>query len=149
MRRAGVAALLGAAIVLSIAACVGFHMHSLGSLGQSEDFPSQADIQRLAGLPVPRDALNVRARIDLVITKRTLYLRFSLSPEDTQAFLDGLQADSLTSTSISRDLLSSERPRWFAPETATRYRAAELPRRAILVDETDPALYTVYLKARG
>jgi hypothetical protein len=69
------------AIIFSVAAgavfvcVVGYlmtNLDSLGALGESNDSPSQAEVERLAGIRIPASAAQLRARVDLVITKRTL-----------------------------------------------------------------------------
>ena len=124
-------------------------LHSLGALGESDNSPSRSEIERLAGLRIPGSASDLQARIDLVITKRTLFLRFALERNELQPFLDELKTERWSSTDVPRDLLPSDRPKWFEPDHARQFLAWEGRGRAVLVDVTDSVRCTVYLKARA
>lgn len=146
----GVSAAIGSCAVAIFA--LGYLMmdlQSLGSLGESNESPSRAEIERLAGVRIPESAAHLQARVDLVITKRTLYLRFVLDRNELRPFLSELHIESWSTADIPRDLLSSERPAWFTPERAQQFRAGEQQRRLVLVDETETSRCTVYLKARA
>jgi hypothetical protein len=151
MRRAAmIFTWVAAAVVVGVVGYFMMDLHSLGSLGESNDSPSQAEVERLSGIRIPESAAQLQARVDVVITKRTLYLRFSLSQDELQSLLEQLQIESMSKAEIPRDLLSSDRPDWFMPERAKQFLAGEQRRRAVLIaiDESKVSRCTVYLKAR-
>jgi len=141
-----------AVLVAAVAVAAGYmlmELHPLGALGESNDSPSRSEIEILAGAPIPASASELQARVDLVITKRTLFLRFSADRAEVEAFLRGVGIELLSESGIPSFLLADGRPQWFRPESARQFRAGESPRKAVLVESPDEPRCTVYLRARS
>ena len=123
---------------------------SLGALGESNDAPSRDQIETYARIRLPPGAADVRARLEQVMTKRTMFVRLSLGRDELDAFLDdspfaGLRAGGELPELLTRD----PRPDWFAPERARSYLTAEANRSAILVDSGEASRPVAYVVARS
>jgi hypothetical protein len=123
---------------------------SLDALGESNDAPSRDQIETYARIRLPSGAADVRARLEQVMTKRTIFVRLSLGPDDLDAFLsDSPFAGLLTRGELPELLTRDPRPDWFAPERATSYLTAETNRSAVLVDSGEVSRPVVYVVARS
>jgi hypothetical protein len=120
----------------------------LGALGEVDHSPSRAQIEALARVHIPPSAGELRARLQQVLTKRTLHLRFSLDPSELEAALRASPlGERLSLPSVPALLTAKERPDWFAPARARHFSAAETAGAAILVDTTEPSRWVVYIVA--
>ena len=92
----------------------------------------------------------VRARLDQVMTKRTMFVRLSLDPGELDTFLRDSRFDEPLSADAFPELLTCRpRPDWFVPERATRFVAGATARSAVLVGTDDPERPVVYVVARS
>jgi len=123
---------------------------SLDALGESNDTPSRDQIETYAGIRLPSGAADVRARLEQVMTKRTMFVRLSLGPDELAAFLrDSPFAELLSPDELPELLTRGPRPDWFAPERATSYLTGETDRSAVLVDSGEASRPVVYVVARS
>jgi hypothetical protein len=123
--------------------------YGIGALGESDDSPSREQIEAYTGIVIDERTSAVRARVDQVLTKQTVFLRFSIAPSDLQALI-GASPFSELSREFAPGLLQTQpRPEWFRPEDAPDYLAGEASGRAILVDTTQSSSWTVFVVARS
>jgi len=123
---------------------------SLDALGESNDAPSRDQIETYARIRLPSGAADVRARLEQVMTKRTMFVRLSLGADELDAFLSDSPFAGLLSAGELPELLTRDpRPDWFAPERATSYLTAETNRSAVLVDSGEVSRPVVYVVARS
>lgn len=124
--------------------------YSIGALGESNESPSRSQIEAYAGIRLPAGATDVRARLDQVLTKRTMFVRLSLDLGELDAFLrDSRFGEPLSADAFPELLRSRPRPDWFVPEQATRFVAGETARSAVLVATDEPERPVVYVVARS
>ena len=124
--------------------------NALGSLGESTDVVSRSQIEALAGIVLPPSADDVRARLDQVLTKRTIFVRLSVDRGELDSVLGRPPFDGpLSSDEVPALLTADPRPEWFAPERASRFAAGGSARSALLADLTAPARPVLYVVARS
>jgi hypothetical protein len=124
--------------------------NALDALGESTDAPSRGQIEAFAGIRLPPSADDVRARLDQVLTKRTIFVRLAVDRSDLDSVLGHPPFDGPLSSEAVPALLTTEpRPGWFAPERARRFVAGEAARSALLADVSDPARPVLYVVARS
>lgn len=143
---------LGLAIVITTALILYFMVtaRSIGALGESNEAPSREQIEAYTGVHIPSSVTDVRARLDQVVTKRTVYLRLSIDRSELGSFLrDSPFREPLAAEPISELLKSEFRPDWFTPEKAHQHLTGETTRAAIVIDTTDPMHWVVYMLVRS
>jgi hypothetical protein len=148
--RVWLAVVLGLGAVAVIAAVVASIVvfRSLGALGESNEAPSLSEIETYGHIRLPPDVRDVKARVDLVITKRTLFARFTIDPAELPALLASSRLEApLTSRDRPTQLDAAFAPAWWAPRRARTWRAGATERAAILVDTSAASGYVVYLIA--
>lgn len=119
-------------------------------LGESTESPSRGQIEAYSGLRIPSGASDLRARLNQVITKRTLFVRFLLDPSGVESFLlDSPFREPLSAAAVPDQLKDAFRPAWFVPEAARTFVAGATARAAILIDMSEPAKWVVYVTARS
>jgi hypothetical protein len=124
--------------------------NALDALGESTDAPSRGQVEALAGIRLPRSADDVRARLDQVLTKRTIFVRLTVDRGELDSVLGRPPFDGPLSSAAVPVLLTAEpRPGWFRPERARLFVAGEAARSAVLADVSDPAQPVLYVVARS
>lgn len=143
--------ILAALVALGALGGAVFLFRSTGALGESTDAPSRREIELYGGIVLPPSARDLRSRLQLVLTKRTLIVRFTLDPADLPALLGSsrFRAAPLSSREIPEQLAIAPAPPWWAPEKARSFLAGTAGRAAILIDTGEPGGYVVYLVARS
>jgi hypothetical protein len=125
-------------------------VYSMGALGESNESPSLSQIEAYSGMQIPPYAGGLRARLDQVMTKRLLFVRFTIDPKQLDDCLRESPFHEPLLASAVPDLLKQDtRPEWFTPERARRFLAGETARQAILVDTSEPSSWVVYVAARS
>jgi hypothetical protein len=125
-------------------------LHSIASLGESDESLSPSQIEAYSRIRIPPAASNVLARLDQVITKRTLYIRFSVESAEVESFLqDSPFHEPLSESALSPLLLAQSRPDWFKPEQAPHYLTGETASEAILIDTSASSHWVIYLVVRS
>jgi hypothetical protein len=141
----------GLALSAGVVGALVTQYHSLGALGEMNTSPSREQIETAARIGIPPDASGLRARLDQAITKRTVFVRFSLPRTSLAPFLDAspFRAPLLEGATMPDLLVAEPRPDWFTPATGRTSLVGETARAAILVDTTDPVWWVVYVVARS
>jgi hypothetical protein len=122
----------------------------IDALGESNDAPSRGEIEAYAGIRLGASVADVRARLDQVLTKRTLFVKLSLEPGELDAFLrDSPFQEPLSSGAISELLTADPRPDWFTPERTKQPLSGETDTAAVLVDKCATSRVVVYVVAHS
>jgi len=148
---------LGLGCLALLAAIVGARLffQSMGALGESDDTPTLSQIETYTGVRIPPGARDLKARLELIITKRTLIARFTIEPAELSALLSNSPFKELLSSQDKPVLLDiPDAPPWWTPQKAVSFLTATSTTRraAILVDTARTAStgrYVVYLIARS
>jgi hypothetical protein len=149
-RRRGWLGGLAILAMLAVIAAAVMVYRSMGALGESNDSPTPDEIATYTGVKIPVAAYDLHARLELVMTKRTVIARFGIAPADLPAVLAGSPFTALhPSQSQPAVLRVSDPPAWWLPHQARAFSAAEVGRAAMLVDTTQADRYVVYLVARS
>jgi hypothetical protein len=123
---------------------------SIGVLGESNDSPTRSQIETFTGVHIPPSTRDLKARLDLVITKRTLMARLTIEPSELSALVKDSPFKELLSLPNQPDQLNvSDPPSWWTPHRARTFLTATARKAAILVDTGGVDGYVVYLIARS
>jgi hypothetical protein len=134
-----------AVVGLQVAVVVHFwlSLRSLSALADTDDAPSRHDVEVYGGVELPPDVRDLRARVRIVLTKRQLLARFSITPDELPALLASGGFRELRAGPFPRSV--PDPPDWWTPEVARSSRMVESGRGAILVVVDRPDRYLVYL----
>jgi hypothetical protein len=134
-----------AAVVEALVVC-----RSMGAVGESDDAPSWSQIETYTGVRIPPGSRDLKAHLELVITKRTMIARFTIEPGELPALVKNSPFKELLSSPNQPEQLSvSDAPSWWIPHRARSFLTATARQEAILVDTARTDRYVVYLIARS
>jgi hypothetical protein len=142
------------ALVIVAAAAVGLWLLVIrwaGALGESRESLPLDEIRAYAGVQIPPGARDLRSRLDLVVTKRTLLVRFTVAQVELSSFLRGAPFGEPLSPGqvVPAQMTLSNPPPWWTPGHGGKFLVGEARRAAIVVEIDDPERCTVYLIAES
>jgi hypothetical protein len=154
-------AIAGVAALLLV--CAAGAIYGLGQLGQADllgttlvDQLTREQAEAAAGVRLPASARGLHTHY-AAFQDYIIHVRFEIDPADAAGLLGGLPIANPTISSSERPLMYSDgMPEWWRPDGAARFQSvsgeASLPSGApdslsVLIDTTDPAVYTVYIVA--
>jgi hypothetical protein len=142
---------LALAVVAATAVGLWLVIRSAGALGESRESVSPDDIRAYAGVQIPPGARDLRSRLEQVLTKRTLLVRFTLDRAQLASFLRGSPfGDALAAgRTLPAEMAISSPPPWWTPEKSRTFLVGQARGAAIVVDIDDPASCVVYLVAQS
>jgi hypothetical protein len=139
--------LLGlATVVVGLAAC-GRSWSDPGALGETFDDDPRPLLEGWTGVRLPESAAALRSQRRLVMTARTVLVRFEIALSALPGVLQGSPFAAPAPGPFPALLKVGDPPPWWTPDRAGHPLVSAAPGRALLVDATDPARAVVYVLA--